>query len=204
MTRLRSGLLGDRRSVGKRVSELRIDVGQGYRLYYTMQGRTVIILLRGGGKKTQRPDIGKAQAMAKAFGKTRKEAGTSRVRDRQSAYSARRRRGDEFHFTGEELKTSPFDPADYLEDDGSQIHLLRDAFSTGHPGYIADAIDAVSRARARREAGLGRLACDKSPDRKSEPTLATLLTVLEALGLRLEVVEDRGGGPADTPASRTA
>ena len=46
------------------MSELRIDKGPGYRLYYTMQDRIVVILLCGGTKKTQKADIKKAKKLA--------------------------------------------------------------------------------------------------------------------------------------------
>lgn len=195
VARLRRGLFGDHRSVGDRVSELRVDVGQGYRLYYTMRGRTLVLLLCGGNKKTQKADIKKAEAMAKALGKAKKQSGESRVRDRQSAYAAQGDEDDEFHFTEDELKLTPFDPADYLERESSQIHLLRDAIESGHPGYFADAIGAVARARGlsnlQRATGIKRQTLNKSLSLKGNPTLETLMTVLGALGLRLEIVEDR-------------
>ena len=57
IVRIQSGLLGDVKSVGKKVGEVRIDVGAGYRLYYTKQGKTITLLLCGGNKKTQKADI---------------------------------------------------------------------------------------------------------------------------------------------------
>lgn len=194
LVRVESGLLGDRRSVGDRVSELRIDIGQGYRLYYTMRGQTIIFLLCGGGKKTQKADIRKAEAMAKALGKAKKESGESRVRDLQSAYAAQGGEDKEFHFTEDELKFSAFDAADYLERESSQIYLLRNAFASGHAPYIANALGAVARARGlsnlERATGRKRQTLNKSLSLRGNPTLETLLTVLGALGLRLEVVEN--------------
>ena len=64
ITRLRAGNLGDSKSVGRGVSELRIDWGPGYRLYYGWDGNKLIILLSGGVKKTkklQSADIKRAQ-----------------------------------------------------------------------------------------------------------------------------------------------
>ncbi len=55
--RLAAGNPGDAKPVGEGVSELRIDYGPGYRVYYTMRGRTVVILLAGGDKRTQASDI---------------------------------------------------------------------------------------------------------------------------------------------------
>jgi putative addiction module killer protein len=60
-----AGSLGNVRSVGDGVSEMKIDVGPGYRLYFTIRGRTVIFLLCGGDKSTQDADIRRAKDMAK-------------------------------------------------------------------------------------------------------------------------------------------
>jgi putative addiction module killer protein/probable addiction module antidote protein len=193
LARLGRGLLGDRRSVGNQISELRIDVGQGYRAYYTMGGSTLALVLCGGSKKTQKRDIRKAEAMAKAVRKS-KGAGDSRVREQQAAYAPEGDK-DEFHFTEADLTFSLFDPADYLESESSQVHHLRDAIESGHPGYIADAIGAVARARGltnlERATGIKRQTLNKSLSLKGNPTLETLVTVLGALGLRLEIVADR-------------
>jgi putative addiction module killer protein len=62
--RVQKGLLGDVRSVGAGVSELRVDHGPGYRVYFTRRGKTLILLLCGGDKSTQAADIKTAQAMA--------------------------------------------------------------------------------------------------------------------------------------------
>ncbi|MDD5716795.1 MAG: type II toxin-antitoxin system RelE/ParE family toxin [Sulfuricurvum sp.] len=63
--RAQSGNLGDVKSVGESVYEMRIDMGPGYRLYYTMRENEIIILLVGGDKSTQQRDIDKAIEMAK-------------------------------------------------------------------------------------------------------------------------------------------
>lgn len=65
ISRLSSGLFGDSKSVGDGVSELRIHVGPGYRLYYTIRQQQVIILLVGVDKSTQATDIEKAKKLAK-------------------------------------------------------------------------------------------------------------------------------------------
>ncbi|WP_175171181.1 type II toxin-antitoxin system RelE/ParE family toxin [Achromobacter kerstersii] len=63
--RLRHGNPGDHRNLEKGVSELRIDVGQGYRVYYTQRrDGTLIILLAGGGKSSQQADIARAYRLA--------------------------------------------------------------------------------------------------------------------------------------------
>ena len=62
--RIEDGNFGDYRSVGNGVSELRINAGQGYRVYYTIRRSTVVILLCGGDKSSQRRDVRLAQRMA--------------------------------------------------------------------------------------------------------------------------------------------
>jgi len=63
--RLAAGNPGDVKPVGEGVSELRIDYGPGYRVYFTMRGRNVIILLAGGDKRTQATDIKTALRLAR-------------------------------------------------------------------------------------------------------------------------------------------
>lgn len=62
--RLSLGLFGDAKFFDG-IGELRIDYGPGYRVYFVKQGDTIVILLSGGDKSTQRKDIKKAIEMAK-------------------------------------------------------------------------------------------------------------------------------------------
>lgn len=62
--RLVLGNAGDAKSVGGKVSELRIDYGPGYRVYFTRKGNTVVVLLCGGDKSTQERDIKRAKQIA--------------------------------------------------------------------------------------------------------------------------------------------
>lgn len=64
MDRARAGNLGDVKPVGAGVSEMRVDVGPGYRIYYTRRDKTILLLLCGGGKSTQSRDIKRAMALA--------------------------------------------------------------------------------------------------------------------------------------------
>jgi putative addiction module killer protein len=62
--RLAAGNPGDVRPVGKGVSEMRIDYGPGYRVYFTKHGQEMVILLAGGDKRTQAKDIKTALNLA--------------------------------------------------------------------------------------------------------------------------------------------
>lgn len=63
--RLATGNPGDVKPVGEGVSELRIDYGPGYRVYYKKHGRELVILLAGGDKHTQASDIRTALRLAR-------------------------------------------------------------------------------------------------------------------------------------------
>ena len=65
--RLSLGNAGDAKPVGDGVSELRVDHGPGYRIYFVQRGDVVIVLLAGGDKPTQDKDIRNAKALAKAL-----------------------------------------------------------------------------------------------------------------------------------------
>lgn len=65
--RMGLGNFGDVKRVAGSVSEIRIDYGPGYRLYFMRQGATVVLLLMGGDKHSQKKDIEAAQAMAEEF-----------------------------------------------------------------------------------------------------------------------------------------
>jgi putative addiction module killer protein len=65
--RLALGNPGDVKPVGARVSEMRVDYGPGYRVYYLQRGDVIAVLLCGGDKRTQQADIKRALEIAKAW-----------------------------------------------------------------------------------------------------------------------------------------
>ena len=65
--RLAEGNAGDVKPAGEGISEIRIDYGPGYRVYYKDTGKEIIILLCGGDKKTQQADIAEARRIARTY-----------------------------------------------------------------------------------------------------------------------------------------
>lgn len=86
-------------------------------------------------------------------------------------------------------KTLPWDPADYLEDASDVVAYLEAAFEDGDPQVIAGALGDVARSKGMTavaaKSGLGRESLYKALSRDGNPGFATVLSVLEALGLRL-------------------
>ncbi|WP_330206782.1 type II toxin-antitoxin system RelE/ParE family toxin [Pseudomonas sp. AM14(2022)] len=65
--RMADGNFGDFKAVGEGLSEVRIDYGPGYRVYFMQQGRQVVILLCGGDKSSQPRDIKQARLIAESW-----------------------------------------------------------------------------------------------------------------------------------------
>lgn len=71
IARAEVGNFGDTTSVGDAVSEMRIFIGKGYRIYFTIRGRNIVLLLNGGvksNKKQQQEDIAKAKQIMQEMG----------------------------------------------------------------------------------------------------------------------------------------
>lgn len=64
LDRLADGNPGDVRPIGRGLSELRLDIGPGFRVYYLQEANKLVLLLCGGDKSTQRKDIAKAHELA--------------------------------------------------------------------------------------------------------------------------------------------
>ena len=65
--RFETGNLGDHKSVGRGVWEARIMIGPGYRIYFGKEGRSIILLLKGGDKASQAADIRKARRLWREY-----------------------------------------------------------------------------------------------------------------------------------------
>ncbi|WP_192559576.1 type II toxin-antitoxin system RelE/ParE family toxin [Pseudomonas allokribbensis] len=65
--RMADGNFGDVKAIGEGISEARIDYGPGYRVYFMLQGRQLVILLCGGDKSSQSRDIKQARLIAESW-----------------------------------------------------------------------------------------------------------------------------------------
>ena len=87
------------------------------------------------------------------------------------------------------LKTTAFDPEEFLGAREAQVELLADAIESGESRYIATALGTIARARGMtrvaEEAGLSRQALYRSLSKAGDPRLTTLLGVAKSLGLKL-------------------
>lgn len=167
--RLSEGNPGDAKPVREGVSELRIDHGPGYRVYFTRRGPLVIVLLVGGDKRSQGADIERAIAMAK---------------DWKDGVMA------------EKIGTEQFirwDPVDDLKTD-EDVALYFQACVDEDPGdgsLVRAALGDIARARGMsqlaRDTGLAREGLYKALSPEGNPEFATVMKVIKALGLKLGV-----------------
>lgn len=72
ITKMQSGLMGDVRSVGSGVQELKIHVGKGFRIYFYNDGQELIVLLGGSDKKDQKREIANAKQYLKDYQRQKK------------------------------------------------------------------------------------------------------------------------------------
>ena len=159
--RLSLGNPGDVKPAGEGVSEMRIDFGPGYRIYFIQRGETLVVLLAGGDKRTQKQDIEKAQELARGL---------------QEIMMAK-------------TKTRPWDAAEHLETEKDMVAYIEAALETGDASLISAALGDIARAKGMtaiaREAGLGRESLYKALSPEGNPEFATILKVIRALGLEL-------------------
>jgi putative addiction module killer protein len=83
ITRIENGLHGDHKDLGGGLTEYRVDVGPGYRLYSTRQGKALIFLLCGGDKASQKADIAEARTMIDLLEAEKKAAKEARKKTKQ-------------------------------------------------------------------------------------------------------------------------
>ena len=87
------------------------------------------------------------------------------------------------------FETLPFDAADALDTPEEQAALLAEAFASGDPAIVTSALGIIARARGvaqeARETGLSREALYKATGPEGNPTLATLMGIMRATGLKL-------------------
>lgn len=161
LRRLSLGNAGDVRPVGEGVSELRIDYGPGYRVYFVQRGQAWVVLLAGGDKRTQTADIATALELARNLSE----------------------------IAMAKTETLPWDPVEHLETEEDKASYLEAALEDGDPAVITAALGDIARARGMthvaRETGLGRESLYKALSPEGNPELATVLKVIRALGLRL-------------------
>jgi probable addiction module antidote protein len=109
------------------------------------------------------------------------------------------------------IKTTPFDPAEYLTDPEAQAELLNDAFESGDAGYIANALGTIARAKGMtavaRGAGVTREALYKALTPTGDPKLTTFVSVLRTLKIDLSARPAKTGArkrPAPDRSRKTA
>ncbi len=94
------------------------------------------------------------------------------------------------------VKTKPFDPAEYLDDDESIAAYMTDALESGDPSFVADALGVIARARGMsdvaRESGVSRESLYRALSADGNPEFATVMRVVQALGLKLTAVPAHG------------
>jgi len=87
------------------------------------------------------------------------------------------------------LKTTPFNPADYLDGEADCTDYLNSAFESGDPKVIADALGVIARAKGMsavaKDTDLARESLYKALSKKGNPEFATIIKVMNSLGMQL-------------------
>lgn len=98
------------------------------------------------------------------------------------------------------VKTKPFDPAEYLDNDEAIASYMTDALETGDPAFVADALGVVARTRGMsevaRQASVSRESLYRALSADGNPELGTVMRVMQALGLQLSVTPTKHGNAA--------
>lgn len=163
LDRLIEGNPGDIKTVGEGVFEMRIDYGPGYRVYYTLRGREIVILLAGGVKGSQARDIATALRLARNL----------------------------WEIMMPKTITTRYDVAEHLRTPGEVAAYLEASLegAKGDAAVVAKALGNIARAKGMsqvaRDAGLSRESLYKALSGESNPSFDTILKVIAALGLQL-------------------
>ena len=156
------------KAVGSGVSEIRIDYGPGYRVYYAQHGKALVLLCCGGDKRTQDADIKQAIAIAKDW--------------KRRPMATKRRTKETF---------SRWDAADYLKSEADMAAYLRACLEEApdDPALLAAALGDIARAHGMvqlaKETGITRDGLYKALSKDGNPTFGTVMRVMHALGLTL-------------------
>jgi probable addiction module antidote protein len=143
---------------------MKIDVGKGYRVYFTQRGNVLVIILCGGDNPP-RPQI------------------SSAPRPSRKSWS--------FNMKVSELME--FDASKYLKDENDYRLYLAQAFAGGDPIEIQAALGDVAKARGMtalaRESGIAREALYRALSNKGNAEFATIMKVIGAMGLHLTLAK---------------
>ncbi len=160
-----AGNLGDWQPVGGDVSEMRVDFGPGYRLYFTRRGRILVVLLNGGNKSTQKRDIRRAHKLASEIGDPMTKAKSKAT-----------------------PKLVAFDAARYLDNDKAIAEYMTAVLETGDADLLllalADVARAKGMAKVAQDSGLGRESLYKALAPGAKPRFETIVKVAKAHGVK--------------------
>jgi probable addiction module antidote protein/putative addiction module killer protein len=160
-----AGSLGDWKSIAGELSEMRVDVGPGYRLYFIRRGSILVVML-GGGRQI---DSG-----------TRYQASATHPETTGPGTMSK---------TKAKTQLLPFDAARYLTDDAAIAEYMTAVLETDNLDLLLLALGDVARARGMaqvaKDSGLGRESLYKALAPGAKPRFDTILKVARALGVKL-------------------